>query len=189
MVCDLKQTKIWSACSQKKKKKFLGMNHCLHSFPSTNNFVWESCHEESTVTTNGIVPWTSVSDAHADTAGWGRRACLVFTSCHKGTGSHWYAEALLLEHRKTLSSCWEVLYLLKYWNRGYVSTLNHAEDYFWRKGGKKWFLVYYVLGLTFPLNLHITSSPTLDWKLFCLLKMGLSFASCKNWEDRIPKKF
>lgn len=121
----------------KKKKKFLGMNHCLHSFPSTNNFVWESCHEESTVTTNGIVPWTSVSDAHADTAGWGRRACLVFTSCHKGTGSHWYAEALLLEHRKTLSSCWEVLYLLKYWNRGYVSTLNHAEDYFWRKGGKK----------------------------------------------------
>ena len=117
------------------------------------------------------------------------RACLDFTSCHKGTGSHWYAEVLLLEHRKTLSSCWEVLYLLKYWNRGYVSTLNHAEDYFWRKGGKKWFLVYYVLGLTFPLYLHMASSPTLNWKLFCLLKMGLSFASCKNWEDRIPKKF
>jgi hypothetical protein len=49
---------------------------------------------------------------------------------HKGTGNGWSDEVLLLEHRKTLSSRWEVLYLLKYWNGGYVSTLNHAEDYF-----------------------------------------------------------
>lgn len=54
---------------KKKKKGFLDMNHCLHSFPSTNNFIWESCHIVSTVTTNGIVPWTSVSDPHTDTAG------------------------------------------------------------------------------------------------------------------------
>lgn len=164
------------------------MNHCLHSFPSTTISFGKAATEyrqrqQMALSREHLFP----------TPHWycrpRTRACLDFTSCHKGTGSHWYAEVLLLEHRKTLSSCWEVLYLLKYWNRGYVSTLNHAEDYFWRKGGKKWFLVYYVLGLTFPLYLHIASSPTLNWKLFCLLKMGLSFASCKNWEDRIPKKF
>ena len=189
MVCDLKQTKIWSACSQKKKKKnsWAWITAYILSHPQTISFGKVATKnrqwQQMALSREHLFP-TPTLILQAEDGAW-----LVFTSCHKGTGSHWYAEVLLLEHRKTLSSCWEVLYLLKYWNRGYVSTLNHAEDYFWRKGGKKWFLVYYVLGLTFPLNLHITSSPTLDWKLFCLLKMGLSFASCKNWEDRIPKKF
>lgn len=114
------------------------MNHRLHSFPSTNNFVLEHCHIVSTVTTNGIVPGTSVSDSHTDTAaGTQERVGLHKLLSHKGTGNCWYAEVLLLEHRKTLPPCWEVLYLLKYWNRGYVSTLNHAEGYFWRKDRKK----------------------------------------------------
>lgn len=118
------------------------MNHCLHSFPPTNNFIWESCHIVSTVTTNSIVPRTSVSDSHTDTAqGTSDGAALHKSLSHKGAGSRWSGEVLLLEHRKTLSSCWEVLYLLKYWNWGCVSTLNHAEDYFWREGrGEKCFL-------------------------------------------------
>lgn len=56
------------------------MNHSLHFFPPTNNFSWEKCHIVSTVTTNCIVQWTSVSDSHTDIAGWVLMSELVFRS-------------------------------------------------------------------------------------------------------------
>lgn len=170
MSSDLWLKQIWLDSSRKKKKKSPGMNHCLHSFPPTNNFIWESCHIVSTVTTNGIVPWTSVSDSHTDTAAGAGHFGLSWSLQIAEPQRNWkwlVRRGFIIGTQEnfiiTLGSSvsFEIL------ERGYVSTLNHAEDYFWREGrGKKMFLVYYVLGLRSPFNLHKTFSSklNLNWR-------------------------
>lgn len=61
---------------------------------------------------------------------------LVFTGCPATeeleiTGTFNF---LLLEHRKTLSSCWEGLCLLKYWKEDYVSAASHMRQFLGRRG-------------------------------------------------------
>lgn len=123
---------------KKKKKKVLGMNHSLHSSPSANNFIWESCHIVSTVTTNGIVRPTSVSDSHTDTAG--RYLGVSLSSQAAEPQRNWKSLGrwgFIIGTQENFLTVLGSSVSLKYWNRGYGSTLSHAEEDFWRKGREK----------------------------------------------------
>lgn len=145
--------------------KFLGMTHGLHSSPTTNNFVLERGHIVSTVTTNGIVPGTSVSDSHTDTvAGAGEGAGPGLAG--RGAPEELEVRGLLWELRKALSPCWEAPHLPEPLGPGFCEHADGgcpAEGTAAPRRGRP--------GAQAPLRPPTTSSPALRPKPVCCLTM------------------